>query len=365
MPIPNNWKKEDILKLTLIKGLSYSTHKRVVESFGSFDDLMANLPDYLIGKLSNNSLFDDSTSADELLDIQLNALEKYNISFVTRWCDSYPSNLLNIDLAPTVLFFRGELPEQEADCISIVGTRKNTLYGRLTTEKFANVFAEQGITVVSGLAYGVDTIAHQTTIKAKGKTIAVVASGIDSISPSYSEKLAEEIVDGGGAVISEYKCEVKAKPGYFPQRNRIISGISVATIVIESDLKGGSLITTRFANDQGREVFAVPGPISSAKSAGCNKLIFDSLATIALSPESVLLSLGVREESKMIFPKNKISFKDDNQKIIYDTLSDAPRHIDDIAEETGLDISEILVKLLELEFKGYVRQLPGKSYIIM
>lgn len=363
MILPGNWTNENILKLTLHKGLTYATQKKIIERFDSYTDLTENLPAELAGKINPARLFQDDLPVDSLLDEQLNFLEKYQIQYITYWDELYPANMKMVEQAPVILFYKGTLENNSMENISIVGTRKCSLYGRLTTEKFAAELVENNITIVSGLAYGVDSIAHQTAVKSGGITYAVVACGIDSIAPAYSEKLADEIIAHGGAIISEYKCEVKARPGYFPQRNRIISGLSKATIVIESDTKGGSLITARFAADQSREVFAVPGPVNSPKSAGCNKLIHDNLATVALSAKSVLVDLGLIEEINYAPKHQKLTFAKDSDKLLYEALSNEPRHIDELPEITNMEISEILVKLLEFEFKGLVRQLPGKHYI--
>lgn len=363
MNLPNMWSKEQILKLSMTKGITYSNQRRIVEKFNSYNEFIENPTNEFAEKIKPNQLF-EGKSADDHLSEQLELIEKYEIDYITFWEQEFPKNLKHTEQSPVVLYYKGSLTPKTRENISIVGTRKCSVYGRLTTERFVSELVNNDITVVSGLAYGIDSVAHQAVIKNGGITYAVVASGIDSISPAYAERLANEIVDNGGAIISEYKCETKARPGYFPQRNRIISGLSVATIVIESDSKGGSLITARFAADQGREVFAVPGPISSPKSTGCNKLIHGNLASIALSGRSVLEDLGLIEEISFADKAEKIKFENQSDKLLYEVLTLEPIHIDELPEKTNLGISEILVKLLEFEFKGLVRQLPGKYYIV-
>ncbi len=359
----NHWDRESILKLSLHRNLTYSLQKRIVEDTESYDSLMSEPPHYLLGKFEQNILFEKNRSINSIFEEQLELLEKHSINFITYWEEDYPTNLKMVEQSPLVLFYKGSLKTDNHRSISIVGTRKCSMYGKLTAERFASEFAKNNILIVSGLAYGVDTIAHQATMKAGGRTIAVVACGIDTISPSYAEKLSVEIIETGGCIISEYKCQTVARPGYFPQRNRIISGIGLATLIIESDVKGGSLITARFALDQEREVFAVPGPINSSKSAGCNKLIYDNLAVIAVSPESVMSHLSLIDKIAFKEAKSKAEFKDIADKNLYELLSNEPKHIDQIAIESNLETSEILVKLLDFEFKGLVRQLPGKYYI--
>jgi DNA processing protein len=256
------------------------------------------------------------------------------------------------------------LQANDSKSISIVGTRAATTYGKLATEKFVEQFVRYNLVIVSGLARGIDTKVHIETIKNKGITYAIVASGLDCIKPAISNKNAEKIVESGGAIISEYPCGTKALPGYFPQRNRIISGISVATLVIESADKGGSLITAKFAFDQGRDVFAVPGNIFSEKSAGTNSLIAANIAAIAKSPDYVITELGIADGREIeMFKKEKEQTLEKDEKSIIDLLNHEPRHIDDIADKADADINTVLVTLLKLEFKGLITQLPGKYYI--
>ena len=218
------------------------------------------------------------------------------------------------------------------------------------------------LTIVSGLAAGIDTIAHTTALHAQGLTIAVIGSGINKISPYSSNKLANEIVERGGAIVSEYKNEVSATPAYFPQRNRIISGLSNATLVVESGEKGGSLITARFAFDQNRSVYAIPGNINSEKSKGANALIQKNIASIAISPEQILDDLGYTALFKSQAKQKQYLSVQDN--LIIDNLSGDPIHIDALSERTNIPIVELTVKLLDLEFKDLIKQLPGRHYIL-
>ena len=200
-------------------------------------------------------------------------------------------------------------------------------------------------------------------MKSGGITYAVIACGIDSISPSYTERNAQKIVESGGAIISEYRCGVKATPAYFPQRNRIISGISKAVIIVESGEKGGALITAEFAFAQQKEVFAIPGNITSDKSQGTNLLIKNQIASIALSPESVFEDLGFSHNLLSVRESLNHSFSTKSEESSYNSLTFEPKHIDAIAEDSGLEVSDLLVALLGLEFKGLIKQLPGNHYI--
>lgn len=356
----HRWKREDILRLSLYRKLSLREQKYIIEKYNSYSDILQHPPEYFESKYKG--IFDNDKKTRIDFDDLLKKLEKENIDYVTYYDENYPELLREIYYAPLILFYKGQL-YNGFNQIAIVGTRRNTLYGKMTTEKIVEELVRNQIIVVSGLAYGIDSIAHRETLKNKGITYAIIASGIDEISPSISNELANRIIEAGGAVISEYPPGTKARPGYFPQRNRIISGVSRAVIVVESDIKGGALITARFAIDQSRDVFAVPGPISSSKSAGCNKLIHDSQATPIIFPDSVLIDLGLISSIPNKQEKEEIAFDDKIQKIIYEEISSEPLHVDTIAEKVNIDVPTLLVKLLELEFKGLARQLPGKYFV--
>ena len=294
---------------------------------------------------------------------QLQKAEEFGAKIVTIADQTYPASLREIWSPPTVLYVWGELPQENEGTISIVGTRTASTYGRIAAEKYAEAFARFGITVVSGLARGIDTWAHKATLRVGGKTIAVVASGLDQIQPSLATQLAVEISQDGG-VITEHRFGIKALRPYFPQRNRIISGITSGTLVVESDAKGGALITARFALDQNREVFALPGPISSPKSNGTNNLIRTDRARLTQTPEDVLDALGyhiphLQSENTTTSSLDLTAF----EHLVYEQLNSQPIHVDDLCEKSGLSSSDILVTLLSLEFKGLVRQMAGKMFL--
>jgi len=360
--IPNHWDIASIIALTYIKGMSYAEHKKIVERYSSYQEFISNAFNIKQGDFFSSNEPAKSKNI-EAAKQQIDICETQKINIVTIWDEKYPHLLKTIPSAPTVIYVYGELQKSDAVSISVVGTRKCTTYGKLATEMFVSEFIKNDIVVTSGLAYGVDSVVHQTAIKQGGKTYSVIASGLDKILPQTAKKLADEIVESGGAIISEYKCGTVALPAYFPQRNRIISGISKATLVVESAIKGGSLITARFALDQGREVFAVPGSIMSERSLGCNALIHSNTAAVALSPQKMLQDLGLLELNFDSNKKVENKFESKEEELIYNCLSSEPLHIDSLPHQTNLDISEILVKLLEMEFNGLVRQLPGKYYV--
>lgn len=364
MRLPNSWTLKEILSLSNIKGVTSSKIRNIAERFDSYYAFINSEYATQISSLQGD-LFNLSSTYTQQAEECMEKCESNGVQLVTYWDDKYPALLKEINYPPPIIYVKGTLLPAQSICIAIVGTRNSTVYGKLAAERYAEYFAANEIIVVSGLAHGIDTFAHNATLRAQGTTYAVLASGIDMISPNISRKNGERIVDGGGALISEYKCGYAANLGSFPQRNRIISGISKAVVVIESGIKGGSLITARLALNESRDVFAVPGNITSEKSEGTNMLIRTNSAQLTSSPSQILEDLGL---SKLDLVKNgsfqkDLTFNHPNEQIIYNTINYEPIHIDSIFETTSIEISEGLVRLLELEFRGLIRQLPGKYYV--
>ncbi len=360
------WKRSDILGLSLVPTLKKIELQRLVKHFRSFEDALAASPPALAkAGINAATLFDSDvlTRLRESAHMQAERCAASGADFVTFWDDSYPHLLREMFYPPLVLYVRGKLQCADACCISIVGTRRCTDYGRSITAEFAAAFARQNIVVVSGLAQGIDTAAHKATLKACGITYAVVASGVDCIGPWHAEETAQAICEAGGAVLSEYPCGTRALRPYFPQRNRIISGLSRATLVAESGGSGGALITAKFALDQNRELFAVPGSIKSAQSIGSNRLIQRLQAAAALTPKDMLEALGIKIEEPFEAARPSDHKLSAGEKRIYAELGADPLHVDVIAERCRLPVHVLQAELLELEFKSVIRQLPGKHYI--
>ncbi len=353
MKIKKNWTLEEIISLSFIKGLTYKKQRDIIEKYDSLQEYFSNSTD------KNEKPNNTQNNHLEKAKYQLDFCQNNDIDIITICDDKYPVLLKEITYPPTALYVKGQLQSSNAFSISIVGTRHSTSYGKLATERFVKDFVDNNIIITSGLAYGIDSIAHRSCIKSGGLTYAVIASGIDKLQ-SNAMKLANEIAESGGAIITEYPCGTSARPGYFPQRNRIISGISKATLVIESALKGGSLISARFAQEQNREVYAVPGAITSEKSKGCNYLIHKNTAAIAISAEQIMTDLGLTTQHKEIQPN---IFTSEEEKTIYDLLALEPMNADMLQEKTQIKISELLALLLDMEFSGKIQQLPGKMYI--
>lgn len=365
MSLIKNWSKLDILTLSFYKSVNSSIIQQIVELYDSYDEFKhSELPSNLNLIFNQGELFQKiHQKPDYEAEKQIEICDENNFKIVSFWDDDYPTYLKHIYLPPTFIYVKGNLQDKDANAIAIVGTRKCSPYGRIQTERFAEYFAQRDIIVVSGLAYGIDTFAYKATTKVGGITYAVVASGLDCISPSTFAKNADDIVDNGGAIISIFKCKTKALPPYFLQRNRIISGISKGIIVVESKIKGGALNTARFARDQNREVYAIPGNLSSETSQGTNHLITENLSKLAFSPEYIIKDLGI--ENSINISMNdlpEIKFQSNSEKILYDTLSYEPQHIDELIILTELDTAQVMVDLLNLEFRSLIRQIAGKNY---
>ncbi len=290
-------------------------------------------------------------------------LEKLGAQIITFWDSDYPALLKNIYSPPIILYILGNIIEKDNNSIGVVGTRRPSNYGKWAAEKITGELVNQNITIVSGLARGIDSIAHRTALKAGGRTIAVIGSGLDVIYPPENKKLFYEIAENG-AVVSEYKLGTKPDAQNFPKRNRIISGLSLGTVVVETRKNGGALQTAAFALDQNREVFAVPGNINIQQSEGTNTIIKRGEAKLITSASDILDELSIKlNPSANNKNKPNVEVNLFEQKIL-DTLSYNPVHIDKIAASSNLNTSECLVYLLSLEFKGLIKQLPGKNFIL-
>lgn len=292
-------------------------------------------------------------------------LEKINASIVTVWDQDYPAVLKKIYDPPILLYTIGKYNEKDVYSISIVGTRQPTNYGKIQTEKITSDLVHQGITIISGLARGIDSIAHNCVLKENGRTIAVIGSGLDVIYPPENKKLFQGIAETG-MIISEYPPGTSPDALNFPRRNRIISGLSLGTIVVESGISGGALQTASFALDQGKEVFAVPGNLGIRQSEGTNLLIQKGEAGLIRCAEDVLQALELK--LKPILGKNipkKVEGLNLFEEKIIATLTTEPMQIDKISSLTQMNTSDCLVHLLSLEFKGMVKQLPGKMFAVL
>lgn len=274
----------------------------------------------------------------------------------------YPKILKNIKKVPKKLYINGNLDILNSNCIAIVGSRKNTKYGEKWCKKFAQEFIKYNLTIVSGMALGIDKIAHKTAIRNGGKTIAVLPSGLENIYPEENLELYNEIILNGGCVISEYEPKINASSKNFLERNRIVSGLSLGTVVIEAAYRSGTSVTAKIAKEQGRDVFCIPGSLDNPKSIGTNNLIKE-FAKIVTSPKDVINNynfLHKIEVNSNTLVKEQIP---EEYKKIYSLITDIPININDIAKKSLLELREVSSKLTMLELDGKVVKLPGNMYI--
>jgi len=294
---------------------------------------------------------------------QLSRLNRHSAQIVTFWDAQYPRLLKAISDPPAFLFVRGTLRAEDSEAVAVVGTRAPTDYGKLVASRLCAELAAQGVTIVSGLARGIDTEAHRAALQAGGRTIAVLGSGVDVIYPAENRSLARRIIEQG-ALISELPMGAGPDAPNFPRRNRLISGMSLGTLVVEAGDTSGALITANVALEQNREVFAVPGSIFNPKSRGTNRLIQEG-AKLVMSAEDVLAELRpqlpslVREAMRQS-PNVVLT---ELEKKVLESLSHEPLHIDVISKNNGLSPAQTLTLLLSLELKDLVRQLAGKMFV--
>lgn len=288
--------------------------------------------------------------------------EARKITAITYFDPKYPPYLKEIQQPPWVLYIRGDIELLQSPCLSIVGARKPTSYGIRMTRKFAEDLATQGLTIVSGLAYGIDAEAHQSALEIGGKTIAVLASGVDVVYPKRHRNLYQRIVEQG-AVLSESPPGTSPKPGLFPLRNRLISGLSMGTLVVEAAQKSGSLITAECSVEQNREVFAIPGPIHSPLSAGTLQLIQEG-AKCVVTLEDVLEELPVFANQSTLANAQEVELNNQEEKLI-SYLGDEPIHIAVLMEKLSSEfsISQLHQLLLSLELKQVITQLAGQHVV--
>ncbi len=318
---------------------------------------------WIAAGVEQNAVRDIWTKKEKLNpDEELARLTKLGVKVLPITSDHYPKLLKEIYAPPPVLLIRGEFPVPADDfAVAVVGSRVNTPYGRQATIELTRELAQTGATIVSGLALGADSLAHQTALDVGGRTVAVLGNGIDEIYPAQNRKLAEEILRKGGAIISEYPIGTEPSQYNFPQRNRIIAGLSRGVLVTEGREKSGSLITAQLANEFGREVFAVPGNIFSETSAGPNRLI-QSGAKPVLSANDILESLNLKELPEQLKIR-EIIVDTPFESAIWKVLAKTPLHADEIIRESGLTTSEASATLSLLEMKGLAKNLGGMQWV--
>jgi DNA processing protein len=362
------------LKLLLsIEGIGPGKLRNLLAKFRTLEKILSadfktlkevdGISDHLAKKVQRSNA--QRNDQEIILNNELEILLKINGEIITVWDESFPPLLKKIYDPPLLLYIKGSFIKDDEYSVAVVGTRQPTNYGKIQAEKIVTDLSSQNITIVSGLARGIDSIAHRTALKTGKRTIAVTGSGLDVIYPPENKKLFDEIAEKG-LIISEYELGAKPDAVNFPKRNRIISGLSLGCIVIETGVAGGAMQTASLALDQNREVFAVPGNLGVKQSEGTNLLIQKGEAKLIRSAEDVLLELELKLKPVVgkNIPKPKVELNLFEEKILT-VLQDAPVQIDLIATSTNITTSDCLVHLLSLEFKGLVKQLPGKMFALI
>jgi DNA processing protein len=361
------------IALNSVKGLGPVRIKRLIDAFGSAEEvfkrsareLVSNgfIPEECAAPLADMALFDEARE-------QLAWVEKERAAVLTLASKEYPPYLKEIFAPPPVLFVKGDLSVFSRHGVAVVGTRTPTPYGKIVTGTLVAQLVERGLVIVSGLARGVDTIAHQTAIDRGGRTIGVLGCGLDRIYPAENGQLAEKICASGGAIASEFPMGTPPESFNFPRRNRIISGLAAGILLVEGGEKSGGLITAHYAVQQGRDVFAVPGPITSPQSTGPFNLIREG-ATPARSGYEIADELALIENpllktadaSAGLVLSVPLSLLSEAERHVYDHLSGTPLRIDELAVSTGKPVMQLFDALLNLELKGCARQISGQLFI--
>jgi DNA processing protein len=359
--------EKDLCLFKLISATDIGTLRfsMLLERFGNAESILkASKRDLMfvegIGPAVAEGILNSSNSGKAEKELEI--AEKNNIKIILYNSSYYPKSLIDFTDKPLVLYIKGTILEKDFNSISIVGSRKVSNYGKTVTSEFAAYFAKKGITIISGLARGVDTISHVTALKNKSRTIAVLGNGLLVNYPPENAKL-QEMVSQNGAVISEFSLNHQPDKGTFPRRNRIIAGFSKATLLTEAALGSGASITARLCADYGKDVFSVPGNIYSNVSKGTNKLIQNG-AFVALSPQDMAENLSWFPKDKFETTDNNLNLNELELSVLNLIESDcAGLHPDLIAHKLDIDISDTATALLNLEIHGLIKSTPGQIYI--
>jgi DNA processing protein len=345
-----------------VAGIGPVRLNQLVKAFGDIEAAWKASRDELRAMGLNMNIIEELIEARNGVDLdrEYDRLLAKGFELITWESNDYPERLLEIEYPPPVIYIWGTLEPADRWAVAIVGTRRMTAYGEMVTRELASALAANGITVVSGMARGIDGVAHRSALDANGRTIAVMGSGLDHIYPPEHRRLAEEIARNG-AIITEYPLDTRPEGRNFPIRNRIISGLSLIVVITEAGEGSGALITAHFAAEQGREVFALPGNIYSKASYGTNRLILDGarpLLQVSDVLEALNLDTVARQEALSAFlPEDEV------ERLVYEKLSTEPIHVDELRAQCSLPVAMINASLTMLELKGRARQVGGMQYI--
>ena len=357
-----------ILHLSLIDGIGPSVLQAIINN-KSVHHAWADLYDFTLSDFrylgiseKNAQVLKTGLQSKDILEKELMLIEKHAINYCTLFDDTYPDLLKHIHMPPFVLYWYGASLNTPEKKIAVVGSRKASAYGERVVSTMVPYLVHHNITIVSGGALGLDSMAHQATLDAGGKTIAVFGSGLLDLAPRSNRKLFEQILDAGGSLVSYFPVQEEPYPGNFPARNRIISGLSNGTMVVQAAEKSGARITAQYALDQGRDVFAIPGPIDDELSVGCHRLIQDG-AKLITHANDILIEYGITEPQQMTFVekpkktnavKNKYQLGSIQDQILQICMK--AHSIDDLAVQTKLSLAELQAMLFNLQLDGDIAQ---------
>lgn len=347
-----------IAALQCVEELSYKKKRDLLELVGDPSEIILEKAEVkrVLGDANAAEFFKNMEKIDGILD----DLAKREIHWLSYLDGDYPDALRGIEDRPYMLFVKGDCRALKNECIAIVGSRRATRYGIKVAEEFAREFSRAGVSVVSGFARGVDGTAHKACVASGKPTVAVFACGLDVCYPSEHRGLIDGVLMNGGAIVSEYPLGTKPLQYHFPERNRIISGLSKGVLLAEAAKRSGSLITMRFAIEQGRDIFVVPGNIFAAESEGANELLREMPHAIAIKPEDVLDALHIKRES---VEKKAVELSLVENQII-DALHDGELHFEDLLSLTQLSVSELTTALFNLELNGLLQNTGGNYYAL-
>ena len=358
------------LALTLVPNIGDVQAKILINHFGDASSIFSAKKTLLekiegIGAVRAKSIkeFDDFHLAEH----ELKFIEKYNIKTLFLTDADYPKRLLNCYDSPTLLFYKGTADLNASKVLAIVGTRSNTDYGKLFTEKLVKDLSDQNILIISGLAHGIDAIAHKCSLKNNLPTVGVVGHGLDKVYPSENTNLAKDMVKDGGGLLTEFFSGTKPDKHNFPLRNRVVAGLSDATVVVDTNIQGGSMITAKLADAYNRDVFAVPGRTTDKVSSGCNHLIKYNKAILLTDAEELFDVLGWKEKKKEKKQQKElfIELSSEEKQIIQLLQEKETVHIDEINLRSGLSSSTAAAAILNLELQNVIASLPGKMYKLL
>jgi DNA processing protein len=357
--------KAAVCMLHSVKGVGHGRLMRIKEEFGS----CLSFPQLSASKLRQASL--PPPILDEIIALRkgthplsfLEKLEKRDIGVVTIEEKSYPQALRYISQPPVILYYRGQIGGVNDFSLAVVGSRAATPYGKHTARKLGQALAQHQVTVVSGMARGVDREAHLGALEGQGFTIGVLGNGIDVVYPRENKPLYDRVAREG-LIISEFPPATSPEARNFPMRNRLISGLAQGVVVVEAGLKSGALITVDFALEQGKDVFAVPGPINSPASAGANKLIQQG-AIVYTEISDIIQEYAhlAQDPGPKLIKQEELFLPDKEESVIMENMSWEPCHFDTLLDKTGFDFGHLSILLLNLELKGIVQALPGNYYV--